>query len=104
MPSTYTYGYFPPCNGRFRHSSIWTYAFLFNSLIVAADTFVPHSASVISSTRRTDTPARYISISASSTLLSRRRYRSMIAVSNVTPFNRGTCSVTSPEVVVRFRS
>src|SRR5262249_22113617 len=36
-----------------------------------------HSASVMSSTRRTDTPARYISISASSTELSRRRYRSM---------------------------
>ena len=33
----------------------------------------PHSASVMSSTRRTDTPARYISIRASSTLLSRRR-------------------------------
>ena len=40
---------------------------------------MPHSASVISSTRRTETPARYISISASSTELSRRR-RSMIAV------------------------
>jgi hypothetical protein len=36
-------------------------------------TRVPHSASVMSSTRRTDTPARYISISASSTELSRRR-------------------------------
>jgi hypothetical protein len=44
---------------------------------------VPHNASVMSSTRRTDTPARYISISASSTELSRRRYRSMMAVSNV---------------------
>ena len=73
-------------------------------IIVAADTFVPQSASVMSSTRRTDTPARYISISASSTLLSRRRYRSMIAVSNVIPFSRGMCSVTSPDVVVRFRS
>ena len=28
----------------------------------------------------------------------------MIAVSKDTPFRRGTCSVTSPEVVVRFRS
>jgi hypothetical protein len=36
-------------------------------------TRVPHSASVMSSTRRTDTPARYISINASSTELSRRR-------------------------------
>ena len=36
-------------------------------------TFVPQSACVMSSTRRTDTPARYISIKASSTELSRRR-------------------------------
>ena len=34
-------------------------------------TRVPQSASVMSSTRRTETPARYISISASSTELSR---------------------------------
>lgn len=32
-----------------------------------------YRASVISSTRRTDTPAKYISMRASSTLLSRRR-------------------------------
>lgn len=37
------------------------------------------------------------------TLLSRRRYRSMMAVSKGTPLNRGACSVTSPEVVVRLR-
>jgi len=36
----------------------------------------------MSSTRRTETPATYISISDSSIELSRRRYRSMIAVSN----------------------
>ena len=64
----------------------------------------PHSASVMSSTRRTETPARYISMRASSTLLSRRRYRSMMAVSKDTPLSRGTWSVTSPEVVVRFLS
>ena len=52
---------------------LWTYAFLFSSLIVEEETLQPHSASVISSTRRTDTPARYISMSASSTLDSRRR-------------------------------
>ena len=57
----------------------------------------PHKASVMSSTRRTETPARYISMSASSTLLSRRRYRSMIAVSNEIPLRRGTLSVTSPK-------
>ena len=34
----------------------------------------------MSSTRRTDTPAKYISISASSTLLSLRLYRSMIGL------------------------
>ena len=74
------------------------------SLMAAGDTLLPHSASVISSTRRTDTSAKYISISASSTLLSRRRYRSMIAVSNKTPFRCGTCGVTSPDAVVRFLS
>ena len=52
----------------------------------------------------TEKPARYISMSASSTLLSRRRYRSMMAVSKDTPLSRGMWSVTSPEVVVRLRS
>ena len=88
---------------RLRQSSMWTYAFLFSSLMVAEDTLLPHSASVISSTLRTETPARYISMRASSTLLSRRRYRSMMAVSKETPFKRGIWSVTSPDVVVRFR-
>ena len=60
-----------------------TYAFLFRSLMVEGETLLPQRASVISSTRRTDTPARYISIRASSTLLSRRRYRSMMVVSKV---------------------
>jgi hypothetical protein len=87
----------------FRHTSILAYAFLFNSLIVDGDTLLPHKASVISSTLRTDTPARYISMSASSTLLSRLRYRSMIAVSNEMPFSLGTLSVTSPDVVPSFR-
>ena len=60
---------------------------------------LPHRASVMSSTRRTDTPARYISIRASSTLLSRRRYRSMMAVSKEIPLSLGTLRVTSPEAV-----
>ena len=72
--------------------------------MVAGETLLSHSASVMSSTRRTETPARYISMSASSTLLSRRRYRSMMAVSKDTPLSRGMWSVTSPEVVVRLRS
>lgn len=64
---------------------------------------LPHRASVISSTLRTETPARYISMRASSTLLSRRRYRSIIAVSKEVPLSFGTLKVTSPEVVVRLR-
>ena len=64
---------------------------------------LPHRAPVMSSTRRTDTPARYISMRASSMLLSRRRYRSMIAVSKEIPLSLGTFRVTSPEVVVRLR-
>jgi hypothetical protein len=46
---------------------------LFRSDTVEGDTRVPHKASVMSSTRRTETPARYISIKASSTELSGRR-------------------------------
>ena len=42
-------------------------------------------------------------MSASSTLLSRRRYRSMMAVSKEIPLSLGTLRVTSPEAVVRFR-
>lgn len=49
---------------------------------------LPQRASVISSTRRTDTPARYIS---------------MMAVSKEIPLSLGTLRVTSPEVVVRLR-
>src|SRR5262249_58982384 len=78
--------------------------FLLRSDTVEGDTRVPHNASVISSTRRTDTPARYISISASSTELSRRRYRSMIAVSNVCWRSFGTLNRTSPALVCRPRS
>ena len=62
---------------------------------------LPHRASVMSSTRRTDTPARYI-LRVSSTLLFRRRYRSMMAVSKEIPLSLGTLRVTSPEVVVRL--
>ena len=40
---------------------------------IEGETRVPQRASVMSSTRRTDTPARYISTKASSTELSRRR-------------------------------
>jgi len=45
----------------------------FRSLTAEADTPGPHKARVMSSTRRTLTPARYISISASSTEDSRLR-------------------------------
>ncbi len=52
------------------------------------------------------TPDRYACLaqmSASSTLLSRRRYRSMMAVLKEIPLSLGTLRVTSPEVVVRLR-
>src|SRR6476620_3192310 len=67
-------------------------------------TRVPHRASVMSSTLRTEIPARYISISASSTELSRRRYRSMIAVSKVWRRSFGTLRFTSPALVCSVRS
>jgi hypothetical protein len=46
---------------------------LFKSLTVLELTRVPHNASVMSSMRRVDTLARYISTSASSIDVSRRR-------------------------------
>lgn len=48
----------------------------------------------MSSTRRTDTPARYISIRSSSTLFSRQRYRSMIAVSKEFKLRHVQCDVS----------
>jgi len=77
---------------------------LLSSLMVPGETLVPHKASVISSTLRTDTPAKYISINASSTELSLRRYRSIIAVSKAIPFSFGIFNFTLPEVVVKFLS
>jgi len=41
---------------------------------------------------------------ASSTLVSRLRYRSMMAVVNRTPFSLGILTVTSPDVVTSLRS
>ena len=68
---------------------MWTYAFLFSSLMMEGE-MLPHNASVMSSTRRTDTPAKYISMRASSTLLSLRQYRSMMAVSKEISLSLGT--------------
>ena len=67
-------------------------------------TRVPHTASVMSSTLRTDTPARYISTRASSTEASRRLYRSIVAVSNGNRRSFGTRSFTSPALVSSLRS
>ena len=50
-------------------------------LIVPGGTPALCSASEISSARRTDAPAGYVSVSASSADSSRRLYRSVIAVS-----------------------
>jgi len=58
----------------------------------------------MSSTRRTLTPAKYISTRASSTDDSRRRYRSMITVSNGSLRSFGTFSLTSPALVSSLRS
>ena len=62
-----------------------------------------YRASEISFTDRTDTPAGYILMSASSMLLPRRRYRSMMAVSKEIPLSLDTFRMTSPEGVVRLR-
>jgi len=98
IPSSHVYTCCPSIF-RLRHSSIRPESFWFSSLIVEELTRLPHSASVMSSTRRTDTPARYISINASSTELSLRRYRSMICVSNGRLRSFGIRSTTSPAFV-----
>ena len=56
-----------------RHSSTEANALSFRLETVEADTLAPHRASETSSMRRVETPARYISIMASSTLASRLR-------------------------------
>ena len=71
---------------------------------VAADTLDPHRISETSSILLMETPARYISIMASSTEVSRRLQRSMIAVANLMSLSLGILRVTWPEVVVRPRS
>ena len=58
----------------------------------------------MSSTRLVDTPARYMSISASSTLSSRLRLRSITADSKTAPFSLGTLSPSLPALAVRLRS
>lgn len=52
----------------------------------------------------TGTPDRYISIIVSSTLLSRRQYRSMMVVSKEVPLKHVICNVTLPEVDVMILS
>ena len=66
---------------------------LLSSLMVVGETLLPHRASEMSSARRRETPARYISMSASSTWFSLRRYCSMIAASKDTPLSRGIGTV-----------
>ena len=69
-----------------------------------AETPAPHRASPMSSMRRVDTPARYISMMASSTDVSRLLYRSMTAVAKRMPLSLGILSVSWPDVVVNPRS
>ena len=56
-----------------RHASTASKAFSLRFDTVAADTDDPHRISLTSSILRVETPARYISIMASSTEASRRR-------------------------------
>ena len=89
--------------GRFRHSSILAQIFLSRLEAVPGLTRIPHSASMMSSTRRTDTPARYISTGASSTEFSRRRQRSMMAASKLWRRSFGIFGFTSPDFMCSAR-
>ena len=107
MPSTQTYGQCLPCKGRFCQSSMWTQALLFSSLMVAGETLLPHNASVMSSIRHTETPVRYISMRASSTLLSRRldvQLYNFLGHSFLSPFRMvcGNFILTEPACYVFF--
>lgn len=86
-----------------RRSSKASEAFPFRFETVAAETPGPQGISPTPSIRLVDAPARYISIMASSTLASRRRQRSMIAVVNLIPLSSGMRIATSPDVVASFR-
>ena len=70
MPSMQAYGY-SRVSGRHRHSSTDLNALSLRLETVPAETPAPQRISPTSSMRRVDTPARYISIMASSTLVSR---------------------------------
>ena len=67
---------------------------------VAAETLDPQRISETSSILLVETPARCISIIASSTEDSRLRLRSMTAVVKRAPLSFGMWMVTSPELVV----
>ena len=69
-----------------------------------AETPAPHRISLTSSMRRVDTPARRISMMASSMLVSRLSRRSVKAVANLIPLSLGILSVSWPDVVVKPRS
>ena len=102
-PSTNTYGY-SDSNGLVRHSSISSYTFLSLSLNVWEGMRSPHGNWLMSSTCLVLTPARYMSIRDSSTLCSRRRYRSMTADSKTAPLSLGTFNASLPALAVRLRS
>ena len=72
-----------------RHSSTEANAFSSRFETVAAETLEPQRISETSSILRVETPARHVSIMASSTEASRRRQRSMIAVVNLMPLSLG---------------
>ena len=63
----------------------------------------PHSSRPVPSTPRVLTPARHISISASSTLDSRLRQRSITADPNRAPFNSGALRLNLPALAVGVR-
>lgn len=70
MPSTQMYGY-SQARGLHRHPSTALKALSLRFETVPAETPAPHRTSLTSSMRRVGTPARYISMMASSTEVSR---------------------------------
>ena len=102
-PSMNTYGYSYP-NGRLRHSSISSYTLLKLVAQCLRGHAPTHSNWPVSSTCLVDKPAGYMSVDDSSTLCSRRRYRSITADSKTAPFGFGAFGSSLLALAVRLHS
>lgn len=98
-PSTNTHGHSPPQRA-FPHPSIPAHTCSSLSEGVCEGMRPPHGSRPVPSTRRVDTPAGHISVSASSTPDPRRRWRSITADPDGAPLGSGTLGPGLPAPAV----